>query len=501
MKNFMNSVKRPRVGRNIFDLSHELKASYKFGYLYPGLAMELAPGEKVRLQCEDLTRLAPMVAPVMHNMYGTIHFFFVPNRLCWANWEQFITHQDAGTQPAHPYLVVNADGSNYTEMMDHLGIPKPKVDSVQNLEVDAMPFQAYQLVWKDFFRDQNVTPAAGVVDGLQDGDNSALTNQLNILRRRAWAHDYFTSCLPTPQQGPAIEIPIGDMPIKVNSTSGDASIADANLTYPNFTITDSVTSNTDVPADQLYAEGSEGNTTIEDLRRASAIQRFFEKIMRTGRRYTEVISGIFGTTAQDARLQRPEYITGVRSGIAVSEVLNTTGTIDLPQGNMSGHGISIQRGKSSDWYTAREHGWVIAVHSYLPKTAYQDGQNRSFFRKTYFSYPWPDFANLGEMAVQNREVYAYTAADNGTFGYLPQYAHFKTMYDRVAGDFRDTLDFWHYGRKFSALPGLNEDFIYCNPGKRIFAVTDPEEDEIYAHTRYVILKSSFLPKYATPVLY
>lgn len=517
MKNFMNSVKIPPTARNGFDLSHDVKLSLKFGYLYPTLAMECLPGDKFKIGCETLCRFMPMVNPVMHKFNVTTHYYFVPNRLLWTNWEKFITHRDDGTQPSHPYGLVGGDitpgNPFYPPLADYMGIPKPPNPSPNAEEVDLLPFMAYQLIWKEFYRDQNnidmTQPVNSVPESLVDGDNTgqAFYPALFQLRKRAWEHDYFTSCLPTPQAGVPIEIPMdGVVPVERNSTFED-DVYSWTTTIPGPTnfqtrVTGGITDDPNVPFEHLYTNLENAAGTIEDLRRASAIQRFMEKLIRGGKRYAEVIRSFFGTRPQDARLQRPEYITGVKTPVMISEVLNTTGTEELPQGNMAGHGIAAIAGGYSEGYECQEHGFIIGIMSVMPSTAYQNGLPRSFFRKTYFSYFWPEFSNLGEEAIQSRELYAYQGnAGTETFGYLPMYSRYRTMPNRVAGQFRTTLDTWHFGRIFTAPPELNQEFIECTPGKRIFAVTDEDEDELVAHCYHKIFATRPVPKFGTPTLF
>lgn len=508
MKNFMNKVKVPKVGKNVFDLTHDVKLSMDMGYLVPTLAMEVLPGDYIKLGCEALVRMAPMVAPPMQRINVTTHYFFVPNRICWSNWDDFITHKATppGAPPTHPFTIIDPVGggtSGYLPLHDYLGVPKPLAGQTDTLSVNVIPHYAYQRIWREYYADQTlqVNEVANIADSLLDGDNSANGGWLFTLRRRAWNRDYFTSCLPTPQHGVPVEVPLHpeDMKVVKNNVGGGSSVwstSDGQATV------DRVESEAGLDVDALYVDGDDidSNLLVEDIRRASAVQRFFEMLMRTGRRLKEVIEGAFGVTPGDSRLQRPEYITGVKQAVSISEVLNTTGTEDAPQGTMAGHGVAAIQG-SYKGYKAVEHGWIIGITSVQPVTAYQNGLWRPFFGgRTYLDYFWPHFANLGEEAVLNKEIFAYHGTQEETFGYLPRYSHYRTLPSRVCGDFRDTLDFWHLGRKFTTQPALNNTFIACDPGKRIFAVTDSTHS-IWMHMNHQITAVRPVPMFGTPSLY
>ena len=248
-------------------------------------------------------------------------------------------------------------------------------------------------------------------------------------------------------------------------------------------------------------------TTINDLRRAFRLQEWLEKAARGGSRYTEWLRVMFGVNSPDKRLQRPEYITGSKSPVVVSEVLNTTGSFEAgdpnnptsaPQGNMAGHAVSVTSGNYGKYY-CEEHGYIIGIMSVMPKPAYFQGIDRHFLKiadptQYYFS----SFANIGEQEVYNNEIYAYTTAGNGTFGYIPRYAEYRYQANRVCGNFRTNLDFWHQARKFDNPPQLNEVFIKCDPDKRIFAVTEDETNSLYCQVFNKIMSVRPIPKYGTP---
>lgn len=505
MKNLFNTVKVKTPGYNRFDLSHDIKLSMKFGYLYPTCIMDCVPGDRFKLGCDSLIRFSPMLAPVMHRIDATVHYFFVPNRIIWPGWEDFITN--ANPLPAFPTLTVGGlAGENYSVLDNYLGIPKPPDNEKQEV-VSALAHAAYQCVYNEYYRDQNLVNEINYT--LIDGDNTG-NAELRALRLRAWEHDYFTASLPFAQKGQEVTLPLSDFNnvlVGVNNTDdGDAttgylfdatkvpSSAGATAVGDRFNVDDVPTGNLMANTSELEAQAA----TINNLRRAFRLQEWLEKAARGGSRYIETILAHFGVRSSDKRLQRPEYITGVKSPVVISEVLNTTGTEENPQGNMAGHGISVAQGKYGT-YRCEEFGYIIGIMSIIPKTAYQNGLPKHFLKTTSpFDYYWPEFANIGEQEVLNKEVYAFdNTGGNNVFGYVPRYAEYKFMQNRVAGDFQDDLDFWHLGRVFTTPQQLNELFIRCEPSTRIFAV-ETGEDYIYAHVLNKVDAIRPMPKYGTP---
>jgi hypothetical protein len=506
-RNLFNSIKLTRPKTSRFDLTHDVKLSCNLGELVPVMALETMPGDKFKISAESLIRLAPLVSPVMHRMDVTIHYFFCPNRILWPNWENFITNTDVYT---HPYLTMDSGYYAGTKLPDYMGIPAPI--GAETEQINAMPFAAYQRIWHEYYRDQNLQGENPIT--LADGENISTT--IIELRKRAWEHDYFTAALPWAQKGSSVDIPLGEGTVVLDpdSTNPGKFVRAANHTYseagtvvantgvtPNANVTFGAGGNAAVydPAGSLKTEV--GATTINDLRRAFRLQEWLERAARGGTRYVESILSNFGIKSSDARLQRPEYITGVKSPVVISEVLNTTGTDTLPQGNMAGHGISVVGGNFGG-YRCEEHGWIIGIMSIMPKTAYQQGIQRNFLKKDDFlDYPWPTFANIGEQEVLNKEVYAYQGADgNLPFGYVPRYAQYKFEQNRVAGEFRNELSFWHMGRIFDAAPALNEDFIKSDPTTRVFAVTDTAVDHLYCHVLNKVQAIRPLPYWGTPTI-
>jgi hypothetical protein len=505
--NLFNSIKLQRPKKNVFDLTHDVKLSAEMGNLTPILTLECVPGDKFDIGCESLIRFAPMIAPVMHRMDVSMHYFFVPNRILWDNWEKFITGNDEVVAPYLTYSELWLNPSNIPQdankFIDYMGVPPQKVGGLAQ-NISALPFAAYQCIYNEYYRDQNlITP---VNYKLTDGDNSAVSwarnYELTKLRKRAWEHDYFTASLPFAQKGAAVDIPLGTITTPYNKIQGTGGADVAQVGGGSYDVDPAPSPLANgLYAPQVTAEVEP--TTINDLRRAFRLQEWLEKNARGGTRYIESILTHFGVKSSDKRLQRPEYITGVKSPVVISEIVNTTGQDGgLAQGNMAGHGISVSSGRSGSYY-CEEHGYIIGVMSVMPKTAYQQGIPKTFLKNDNLDYFWPSFAHIGEQAVTNNEIYAYDTNAEQTFGYVPRYAEYKYMPSRVAGEFRESLDFWHLGRKFDSQPALSGEFVSCNPTKRIFAVLEgpgsEATDSLYCHVLNKIKAVRPMPKFGTPM--
>lgn len=515
------SVQIKKPPRTAFDLSHEVKMSMKMGKLVPFLCQEVVPGDTFRMNAEVMMRFAPMISPVMHRINVYTHFFFVPNRLIWKDWEEFITGgEDGQAEPVVPYF--NFSGSDPNSMLfnvgslcDYLGLPV-EVRVNDPIRVSALPFRAYQMIYNEYYRDQNLHEP--VPFSLESGEVS-FDDLENIvqLRNRCWEKDYFTSALPWPQRGGDVHLPLaGDAPVFLDDVAGyqvvkkgidhmpqlNANLGSNNLGY----LTDKDDVETSVSGVVLDPNGTMKadmsnvtSTTINELRRASRLQLWLERNARAGSRYVEQILSHFGVKSSDARLQRPEFLGGGKNPVVVSEVLQTSSTNEIsPQANMSGHGISVGNTNRFKRFF-EEHGFVIGIISVLPRTCYQQGIPRQYLKFDKFDHYFPTFANLGEQPVYNAELYA---GNNplGTFGYQSRYSEYKYLPSRVAGDFRTNLNFWHMGRFFDNQPVLNEDFVTSDPTKRIFAVTDDDSDELFVQIYNNLKAMRPMPKFGTPML-
>lgn len=512
-QNFMNTVKVDTPSTNFFDLTHDHKLSCNMGRLVPTMLLECIPGDNHRISFESLLRFAPLLAPVMHRISVYFHAFFVPNRILWPNWEKWISPQETGQAPiSFPTLSFGgmAPSIESGSLADYLGLPLTdgNVDQDTQATVNAFPFAAYQKVYDDYYRDQNLIDP--VPFELVDGTNFINQTELTTLRIRAWEHDLFTASLPFAQKGTPVDIPFSfneDVAVYRDRTGDGPSVIDLTSGLPdplNIGHVSALDPDGQITADSLYAKTSQlegGSSNINDLRMAIRLQEFLEQDARGGTRYIESIFVHFGVKSSDARLQRAEYITGSKQDVSISEVLNTTGTADAPQGDMAGHGIAYTEAAQGESYFCQEHGWIICLMSIMPKTAYQQGIQKHWLRfNDRYEFFWPKMANLGEEAVQNQEVYAYTSDYNQTFGYMPRYYDYRYQPNRVSGDFQTSLAFWHEGRIFDAAPTLSQEFIECIPANRIFAVQDDAVQKLWVQVLNHVKSERKIPFFGTPTL-
>lgn len=553
-------VKTPNVPLNKFDLSYENLLSAGMGKLYPILCKEMLPGDRFRVKSDVLIRAMPMTSPVYGNLKAYVHYFFVPNRLVWSNWEEFITGglngEDTHVPPyttldnflkdsiSRDYLLFESS-SDYSflqgTLVDYLNLPSYKgitigesstVSSITDkTPISLLPFRAYSLIWNEYYRDQNVDDEIDIqkdVDGLADFTGSPSVNKFSfdyhLMRRRRWLKDYFTSALPTPQRGPDVSLPIID--------SGSAIVADGNL-YLKGTgnlatgLDDSVltpdgvdsskfglsTAGMSTPANKdvtniqyqsglALQQGSLISATINDLRQAIALQRFYEISARAGSRYIETILGHFHVKSSDARLQRPEYIGGGVTPITISEIPQTSATDETsPQGNLAGRGLGFGRTNQAI-YRAEEHGYLIGILSIIPEPVYYQGINKSFSRLQRDQYYWPSFAHLGEQPILKSELFVDPSAEVDKsqllFGYAPRYAEYKYSPNEIHGLMRSSLSNWTFARKLDAA-NLNSEFLEVPAVNNPFAVQD-DTDKFVIWISHNIDALRPMPFFGTPSL-
>ena len=549
-ENVFSTNLSPNIDSNYFDLSHDVKMGIEMGNLTPSCLLEVVPGDNFKIQVETMIRFMPLVSPVMHKIKATTHYYFVPNRLLWKNWEKFITGQKIHDQDIIPPIIDWKGASTQIgntivsgTIGNYMGLPLDiSPNDLEDLQIQALPFAAYLKVYYDWYMDENIqnnfdslTPEDIYFitdDGPLIGGAYPPAHPINLIPfmkplKRAWMHDYFTSCLPWAQRGEAVTLPLfnGNVPdLKIErSSNGFGMWKQAYATNPVvgdvISLAQGITGNNPAgaagidqtlisydPNGTLFAPMDDMNQYANDvnsLRRAFALQSWLEKNARGGVRYIEHILNHFGVQSSDGRMDRAEYIGGKVQDVIISEVLQTVDNSrdDSALGKMGGHAISIDN--SEEWtFTAEEHGFIIGILNVQPITGYHQGIHRMFKRATPLDYYWPSFANIGEQEVYNWEIKADHSNPNGTFGYLPRYSEYKYMNSRSAASMADNLRFWAMDRHFNGDVNLNIDFIRCNPSTDIFAVNSdlPRAQPLICHVFNNIGAIRKMPKFSVPAI-
>lgn len=506
--------------RSRFDRSHGHKTAHDEGFLYPIFVEEALPGDTMELTLSHLTRLATPLHPFMDNITIDFHFFSVPNRLVWDNWEKFCGSQDNpadSTDFLVPQIVATGAGFAEDTLYDFMGFPTKKA----GVSVSALYNRAYYLIWNEWYRDENLQPKYNIIT---TDANQPMSTYEKLLERNK-RKDYFTSALPWPQKGPTVLLPLG---------SSAPVIGDG--TYP-FMHSPSLGSFRNIVAksgsDGMFWDSSMGSAssmqwgkqadpsltglkvdlsdataaTINQLREAFQLQALFELDARGGTRYVEILLAHFGVQSPDFRLQRPEYIGGGSSVINVNPIAQTNATADgsTPQGNLAAFAVSSKTGIGFT-HSFVEHCLVFGFASVRADMTYQQGLNRMFSRKTRFDYYWPLLANLGEQSVLNKEIYAQGTAggtdDDEIFGYQERWAEYRYKPSQVTGAMRSnhtlSLDTWHLAYDFDELPTLSPAFMYERPPiERVVSVTDQARFISDYYFRFYHTRP--LPTYSVPV--
>jgi hypothetical protein len=548
--------------RTKFDRSHVYKTTFNSGKLIPVFVDEVLPGDTTRMSINYFARLATPIKPIMDNIYLDWFFFFVPNRLVWDHWQNFCFEQedpDDSTDYVIPTVTAasNSDNVYVGSLWDYFGLP---VNTPGNLSgINALPFRAVYLIWNEWFRDENLQKSVKI----QKGDANEVLDSSRAADQPSWVftsgtsifpglacpprgkrHDYFTSALPWTQKGPGVSIGLAGTATLVdpspvpgyfvqqsNNSLGAAQFSKDGGVHEVFTGNGSLSYqggySTSIAGHSINGSGTATVTaqpgsswlsksayadldsssifTINSLRIAFQMQKFYERLARGGSRYTEVLRSFFGVVSPDARLQRPEFLGSFTKMVNVNPIAQTSATDDTsPQGNLSAYGVTASRfhGFTKSFV---EHGYIIGFVCARADLTYQQGVNKMWLRSTVYDFYWPTFAHLGEQAIELREIYAQgTAADTTVFGYQERYAEYRYKPSQITGKFRSSvtggnLDVWHLSQFFSNAPTLNEEFITENPPiKRIIAVQDEPEFLLDIGFRYTTVRP--MPMFGTPGL-
>lgn len=473
--------------RSKHSLSNYKLLSMNMGNLVPIGVTEVLPGDTMQQATSALVRVSPLINPVMHPVHVKIHHWYVPTRIIWEDFEDFITGgPDGDSQALFPVINTGPDGLGSGTLADYLGIPPLAKD----LDISALPFRAYSLIFNEWYRDQDLQSELPI--SIASGTDTTTNKDLVKIN---WEKDYFTSARPWTQKGPEVTLPLGTVAPIVFETAlpkNGSYLGAHDTTFPSSLSGAVDSAGNPVTGGQMFSDLSQASAaSVSDLREAFSIQRFQEARARYGSRFSEYLAYL-GVKSSDSRLQRPEYLGGGKQTIQFSEVLQTAPGDDDPVGKLAGHGIGAMRTNRYRKFF-EEHGYVLSFMSVKPKTIYTQGIDRHWFRRTKLDFWQKEFEHVGQQEIYNKELYAVGSAPSSgddprdaVFGYQDRYDEYRRTPSSVAGQFRSLMNDWHFAREFASMPALNGDFVESNPTLRPFADQDPDSDHLWVMVNHSI---------------